>query len=104
MRNYEPPAHPEPLNNQRLYELYPGVKGYAQSLDGEIHILMIWGQGVGSVGKMLDELSPRCRVVNVLNPRMKGMLERRGWVQAWRQIGEGEILDSWAPPVERRSA
>lgn len=78
----------------RLPEIYPGVKGFAMRHGTEIWIPMIWGNGTGQVGKFLDNLSPRCRIVNVVNSKLRGMLRRRRFKRTWAEDG---FTDVWAP-------
>lgn len=99
MRNYEPPVTEvdefapawEPAG-----ELYPGVRGVAVEVDGQIHIPLILGNGEGKVGEMLDVLSKRCRVISVISPKLKKMLERRKWICEVEETKDGP-LDVWRP-------
>lgn len=102
-RTYEPPLIEEgtPIVPGDEGELYPGVRGYAVDHVGEIYIPLILGEGDGQVGNMLDDLSPRCRIVNVTSQRMLSMLHRRGWVEYCVQTGD-EVCDVWKPPKETR--
>lgn len=61
--------------------LAPGVQGFAFGTRKYIYIplLMAVKEGSGDVGRFLDSLSPRCRIVDVKSDRLKGMLVRRGW-------------------------
>lgn len=76
------------LEGSKLNPLYPpcmapGVWGYAIKKSGKIYIPLIEGKHDGSVGNFLDHLSPRCVIVNVCNPLLREMLERRGWTRSW---------------------
>lgn len=73
-----------------LYSLGPGVIGYAIQVGDEIFIPMIEAlkQGDGRVGKWLDTLSNRCVIVNCTSERLRGMLERRGWICDMRKVEE----------------
>jgi hypothetical protein len=74
------------------YLLAPGVSGFAIEKNGEIHIPIVNSEHErqGHVGRFLDSLSPRCRIVAVVSPVLTGMLERRGWTL------EDEV---WVPPI-----
>ena len=97
-RSYEPPLTQAGtvLTVGEEPEIYPGVRGYAMEHKGLIYIPMVFGQGDGQVGKFLDELSPRCRMVNVISPMLLGMLQRR----EWKMQVEDEV-DVWEPPKEK---
>ena len=92
--SYEPPTIedgsplsfplPEP-------EIYPGVRGYAIAKGNEIYIPLIEGEGTGQVRAFLDALSSRCVLVNVCSPKLRGMLERRGWQVSYDEEG----VDCW---------
>jgi len=63
--------------------LAPGVRGYTVWSGGALYIPIIVAdsEGTGDVGRYLDSL-PRDRTVKfptVLNPRLCGMLRRRGF-------------------------
>ena len=96
-RSYEPPLSRAGtvLTVGKEPEIYPGVRGYAMEHKGLIYIPMVFGQGDGQVGKFLDALSPRCRMVNVISSTLRGMLQRR----EWRMQVEDEV-DIWEPPKE----
>lgn len=101
MRNYEPKTVKSgavlPLGG---YELFPGVTGYAVEKNGKIRIPVLDSveRGSGAVGRFLDALSPRCQIVNVISPVLRGMLVKRGWV---RQIeydpAADDNVDVWMP-------
>ena len=100
-RSYEPPltrAGTTLIPGQE-WEIYPGVRGYAMEHEGLIYIPMVFGQGDGQVGKFLDELSPRCRMVNVISAKLRHMLKRRGWKMKIEQEIE---VDVWEPPMEKQ--
>ena len=96
MSNYEPPCTVEgsSLIPGQEGELFPGVKGYAIEKEGLIYIPLIIAdrEGSGQVGKFLDSLSPRCRVVSLTSPRLMGMLVRRGWIPTFTKT------DEWSRP------
>lgn len=91
---YEPPLVEvgSPMSFEETW-LTEGVQGYAVANGEEIWIPLISGEGTGKVGKFIDSLTPRCCFVNVGNPRLVGMLSRRGWtpkpdengVDIWRK-------------------
>lgn len=93
---YEPPLSQvgEPIDPLNPTYLTDGVTGYAVEHDGEIWIPEIEGSGDGKVGVFLDSLSPRCCIVNVISPRLEGMLIRRGWKKEY-DYGSGERVDIW---------
>ena len=57
------------------------IHGYAVESNGKILIPLIESlePGQGNVGRFLDSLSPRCEIPTVMNAKLRGMLERRGW-------------------------
>jgi hypothetical protein len=63
--------------------LAPGVGGYSMETPRGLYVPLITAQneGSGDVGHYLDSLPTDQRVVvpNVVNPRLAGMLERRGF-------------------------
>jgi hypothetical protein len=81
------------------YSLGPGVHGYAIQVGDEIFIPVIIAvkEGSGKVGKWLDSLSDRCVIVNCTSARLRGMLQRRGWICEWREAkGQGDDkIDHW---------
>lgn len=99
--NYEPPLsqpdkEPKPVWEVGSEMLFPGVRGYAMEHQGLIYIPLIVAEhkGNGDVGRFLDALSPRCRIVSVTNKRLQGMLERRGWTADY-EMCEGDAVDIW---------
>ena len=98
---YLPPVTPE---SRALFEacyrsageLFPGVHGCAFAEGDEIWIPLIRSvqEGSGQVGKFLDALDLRCCVIMVCSKRLRGMLERRGWVPTKQAFGREEI-DVW---------
>jgi hypothetical protein len=95
--NYEPPCTKagSPLIPGNEGRLAVGVRGYAIKEGEVIYIPLICAEkeGSGDVGRFLDSLSPRCVVPNVTSPRLRGMLERRGWtsehdgeVDIWKRV------------------
>ena len=100
IRAYEPPltkAGAILIPGQEA-EIYSGVRGYAMEHEGLVYIPVVFGQGDGQVGKFLDELSPRCRMVNVISAKLRAMLQRRGW-----KMKIEEEVDVWEPPKEVRT-
>lgn len=92
--NYEPKTIPNG-STADVYELAPGVVGYAVEHQGAVYIPVIMArkEGSGDVGRFLDSLSARCRIANVTSPKLAGMLGRRGWRV---EIEEG--CDVWRRP------
>lgn len=88
------------LNEPRLAD---GVRGWAFDTETGIYITAIRAEKIGSghVSKFLDALPKNRRVVIpvVINPRLRGMLWRRGFVEKW-EIGEPYQDD--IPVMERR--
>lgn len=92
---YEPPAlpfdHPYCRNGawKSAGRLGVGVDGLAFFQKGTIYIPLIIAHrpGSGDVGRFLDRLSSRCRIVDVVSERLREMLGRRGW-----KIVEDETL------------
>ena len=98
-RDYEPPLSEAGtvLTMGKEPEIYPGVTGYAMEHEGLIYIPMIFGSGEGRVSEMLDRLSPRCRVVNVISGKLEMMLQKHGWKM--QEVEEKEFaVDVWEPP------
>lgn len=93
---YEPPTIPVG-STADVYELAPGVIGYAVEHEGRIYIPLIQArkEGSGDVGRFLDSLSPRCCIPNVTSARLQAMLRRRGW-----EIAERDPVDVWMRPIE----
>ena len=75
---------PELLDFANPPTLAPGVIGYSVETEKGLYIPMISAvsEGSGEVGTFLDSLPVDRRVVfsSVLSARLKGMLERRGFV------------------------
>lgn len=64
--------------------LAPGVRGYAiEGKDGPVYIPLVTAEkeGSGNVGRFLDSLDPAVvwKFPSVISPRLRGMLERRGY-------------------------
>lgn len=97
--NYEPPLAVEgsELIPGKEPVIAPGVQGYVILHEDLIYIPWIAAmkEGNGSVGRFLDSLSPRCRIVNVISPRLQGMLERRGFICA---VNQENGIDIWRRP------
>lgn len=77
-----------------LERLAPGVRGYTIEEDDAIYIPMIVAEdeGSGDVGAYLDSL-PTDRIIkipDVISPRLREMLLRRGYVVAWEYAPEFE--------------
>jgi hypothetical protein len=97
--NYEPPLSEQPPGLKAwcagVLPLAPGVFGYAYMEGEEIWIPLIMAEkkGAGDVGRFLDNLSPRCVIVDVTSKRLEAMLIRRGWKKrlgtehdTWRRL------------------
>ena len=75
-----------PLAPGGLDRLGPGVLGYAMRHSGpagpELWVPMIVAEreGTGSVGRFLAALPAWTATPNVTSDRLRGMLQRRGWV------------------------
>lgn len=86
-------------------ELAPGVRGYLlEESDGIwIPIISAASEGSGDVARFLDSL-PRDKAIHfpaVLNPRLAGMLARRGFEQREIWVEEyGEHADVWVRPAQ----
>ena len=83
-------------------EVAPGVEGVVKVFPNMIEIISIRAQseGSGQVGEYLDSLPTDCRIVvpNVLNDRLAGMLERRGFTRKFHYetyMVHGEIREGW---------
>ena len=83
---FEPPVSPkDEASNFWKYgnrPLAPGVMGTAFEEGGLILIPLIVAEkpGNGNVGRFLDRLSSRCRIISVTSDRLAAMLYRRQWV------------------------
>lgn len=96
---YEPPISRDEDARRCNYwacaerQLAQGVKGFAFEEDGLILIPLIVAEreGSGDVGRFLDRLSPRCRIVTCTSARLAGMLARRGW----KKHRDEEYGDIW---------
>ncbi len=97
--NLEPPTIPEGSVGMELYELAPGVRGYAIEHDEKIYIPVIISVEPrrGNVGRFLDRLSKRVRIPTIINPELITMLQRRGWV-ADIEEHHGERSEVWRKP------
>lgn len=78
-------------------EIGPGVRGYAVKHGQETWIpwLEASKEGSGDVGRFLDSLDSSCRVVNVISPRLAGMLKRRGWKAEAVKVDDDGAVDVW---------
>ncbi len=87
------------------YEFVPGVMGIAIEHDGRIYVQYIEAvrQGSGHVGRFLDDLDPGCILTYVINARMRGMLERRGWKKDYGLDPYGRYVDLWTMKIPRRA-
>ena len=99
-RSYEPSLSVagEPLDMGNEPEIAPGVRGYAIESDGWIFIPLVIGAGDGSVGRFLDSVTPRCVFPTVISPRLRGMLERRGFSKVWFDDAECYVLTNPTKP------
>ena len=83
-----------------IYELAPGVMGYATcGPGGEVYVPFIEATkpGTGDVGRFLDSLAPGTKVPNVISGQLVGMLERRGWMLTFEETDLGPC-DVWVKP------
>lgn len=101
----------DPLLFQYLERVAPGVLGYTVDHEGELWIPTIYAEHErnGDVGRYLDTLPTDRRVVvpNVVNPILRGMLQRRGFVAGWEDSVEfDERFPIWERPAgyERNSS
>lgn len=74
------------------------VHGLARDRFSELHILAIRAEheGAGDVGRFLDrcqEAFPAIIVFEVASPRLRGMLERRGFTDAVVVEANGDVCD-----------
>jgi hypothetical protein len=81
--------------------LAPGVLGYAMDERERglyVPIIHSLAKGKGNVGRFLDALKerPLVKIPNVMSAVLRGMLERRGFVQE-REYAEdfGESVEVW---------
>lgn len=86
MKHYEPPLSVEPFPEnswQATTVLAPGVRGFTYAWGDIIFIPFIMAnrEGDGDVGRFLDSLSYRCVIQSVTSDRLRGMLERRGFIK-----------------------
>jgi hypothetical protein len=82
--------------------LAPGVRGYTVWSKGALYVPLVIAvrEGHGDVGRYLDTM-PTDRTVtfpNVMSPRLRGMLERRGYTHTSEASPFGPV------PVMRRLA
>lgn len=83
-----------------IVELAPRVTGYTVETDDGLYVPVITAEreGSGDVGRFLDSLPKDRRVVvpNVVNPRLEGMLIRRGFTltEEWSDAFE-EMVPVW---------
>lgn len=90
----------EPGSPMSVYELAPGVKGYAMAgPDGSIYVpwLEATTEGNGDVGRFLDSLDSGTKIPTVISTRLVGMLARRGWKWIIEQSEMGPT-DVWVKP------
>ena len=98
-RTYEPPLTEVGIEMSLWNppEIFPGVIGYAVETEGLIYIPMIKGKGEGKVSEIIDKLSYRCRIVNIVSSKLKSMLLRHGWRPEFKDIdGGGDVVDVWS--------
>ena len=96
--SYEPRTIANGSVGLDLYELAPGVEGYAIEHDGRIYIPVIKAkvEGSGDVGRFIDSLSPRCVFSSAISPRLQGMLMRRGFTKTMEVDSDfDEPFDVW---------
>ena len=100
--SYEPPVSGDFQRTWNFWKcvglLAEGVEGVAFEKDGVIYIPMIVAlkPGSGDVGRFLDSLSGRCRVMAVTSTRLAMMLVRRGWQYEMQDVeGDGVRTDVW---------
>lgn len=90
---YEPSTWPRPLPR-----IARGVRGFMVSTEGTLWLVHIAAEheGSGAVGRFLDNLPLRLRIVvpTVMNKRLAGMLERRGYAE--QVLGRVEFSE---PPL-----
>lgn len=74
---------PQGVKGLNLYELFPGVHGYAMEHEGWIYcpIVIATNPGNGDVSKFLDEVSSLVVFPCVISEKFQAMLERRGYEQ-----------------------
>ena len=85
-----------------LYDLAPGVRGYAIKHRQVVYIPIIEAvnPGNGDVGRFLDTLPGeyrRAKIPNVLSAVLQGMLRRRGFRLTFEHPN-GERVDVWCKP------
>lgn len=85
------------LDPTKLDELAPGVRGYAIEADGLIWIPAIHAEreGAGDVGRFLDSLPSHCVIPTVISPRLRGMLERRGFKERLHEDPDFGPVEVW---------
>lgn len=86
LSTYEPPVSTHPMPSRAWHQttqLAPGVRGFTFEKEGILFIPLIVAEkeGNGDVGRFLDRLSMRCLIMEVTSDRLRGMLERRGYVK-----------------------
>jgi hypothetical protein len=82
-----------------LERLAPGVLGYTAEVGPALLVPLVIAEkeGSGDVGRYLDSL-PRDRPVifpNVINERLAGMLERRGFRRGFLKAPDVEAVDAY---------
>jgi hypothetical protein len=111
--DYEPPLSDPVIIQGKAWHisampLAKGVLGCAYANSDEIWIPLIVAEkkGSGDVGRFLDSLSARCVVVDVVSPRLKEMLVRRGWKQSvgtehecWRKMVSKKEIANLSPDI-----
>lgn len=95
----------EPLVPGREPVLAPGVRGYAIRARGSVYIPLIYAEqeGAGDVGRFLDSLPAwaTIRIPNVTSGRLRGMLERRGWLLRHERGDFGDTIEVFVLPPRR---
>lgn len=101
MTTYEPPISTsgEEINILEPSYLAPDIQGYAVVVGDEVWIpdIRCDKPGLGLVSQFIENLSPRCCFVNVISPKLEGMLRRRGWCKR-SEVNDGEFVDVWRKP------
>lgn len=97
-------VHIDPALYEFMGRLAPGVLGYSVDHEGEYWVPVIYAieEGSGAVGRFLDSLPTDRRVVvpNVINIRLAGMLQRRGFTEGTEQTEEAGEIPVWERPAK----
>jgi hypothetical protein len=89
-------------NKVGLYHLALGVLGRAFHEGDDVYIQWIQAEveGSGDVGRFLNRLSPNCQIIDVVSPRLEGMLTRRGWKMIGTKTDSEHVETSYWKRVE----